>query len=97
MIILASAIILSLSSSGTIGKANKAKIESDNATRLEAANLALGEYQLGVAEQSPDVQGKTAEEYVKAKLNDMKLDISDIAINMDISSISCSSKRTRKY
>ena len=46
MIILAAAIILSLNSSGIIGKANKAKEESDRANLLEAANVAAVEWEL---------------------------------------------------
>ncbi len=68
MIILASAIILSLSNSGIIGKANEAKNKTDKANMIEAANLALGEYELEkqLGELSPANQ--TAEEYVKGKL-----------------------------
>ena len=46
MIILAAAIILSLNSSGIIGKANKAKADSDAANLLQAANVAAAEWNL---------------------------------------------------
>ena len=48
MIILAAAIILSLSSSGIIGKANQAVKVTDKANLLEAANIAVAEYELKV-------------------------------------------------
>ena len=66
MIILAAAIILSLNSSGIIGKANQAKLSADKANAIEAASVALAEYQLE-ANVSENI-AQTAEEYVKNKL-----------------------------
>ena len=65
MIILASAIILSLSSAGIIGKANEAKTASDNANLLQAANLAAAEWELAKAE-NPDTEGAVS--YITNKL-----------------------------
>ena len=68
MIILAAAIILSLNSSGIIGKANDATAKSNKANMLEAANMAYSEYELAkqLGELTPS--NKTADEYVKEKL-----------------------------
>jgi len=66
MIILASAIILTLSSNGIIGKANRATDLSDTTNLREAVNLALSEYKLGV--QSGDIISQSKEDYVKEKL-----------------------------
>jgi len=68
MIILAAAIILSLNGSGIIGKANKAVGDSNNASMIEAASVALSEYELEV-NINKNVS-KQKEEYVKDKLNE---------------------------
>ena len=51
MIILAAAIILSLSNSGIIGKANKAKTDSDTANLKEYVNTLRAEWELMTAEE----------------------------------------------
>jgi len=48
MIILAAAIILSLSSNGIIGKANQAVSDTNKSNLKEAATIALAEYELEV-------------------------------------------------
>ncbi len=68
MIILATAIILSLNGSGIIGKAKEAKTESDEASIKEAASLAYAEYDLAV-KTGETVEG-TADEYVKERLKE---------------------------
>ena len=79
MIILATAIILSLNGSGIIGKAREAKIASDNATKEEAVSLKLAEYQLGV--QTGEIDSTTtARVWVKEELEKDGIDTSDIAI-----------------
>ena len=70
MIILAAAIILSLNSSGIIGKANKAKLDTDKANMKEAAGVAVAEYQLAKELGELTDPNQTAEEYVKDKLKD---------------------------
>ena len=65
MIILATAIILSLNSSGIIGKANQAKTKSDTANLLEAANVVAAEWELeyrlgNISDDAPT--------YIKTKL-----------------------------
>ena len=82
MIILATAIILSLNGSGIIGKAREAKIASDNATKEEAVSLKLAEYQLGV--QTGEIDSTTtARVWVKEELEKDGIDTSDIAITDD--------------
>ena len=80
MIILASAIILSLRSSGIIGRANEAKTKSDAATKREAAAIKLAEYELGV--QMGDIDGGaiSANDYVKAELEKDGIDTSDMVV-----------------
>ena len=68
MIILAAAIILSLQSSGIIGKANEAKAATTEANMLQAANIAYGEYIL--ENNLGNIEDKTADSYVKDKLRD---------------------------
>ena len=65
MIILAVAIILSLQSSGIIGRANEASTKSDEANMLQAANVAYGDYLL---EKNLGQTNVEAEAYVKEKL-----------------------------
>jgi len=65
MIILASAIILSLQSSGIIVKAKQAVTDTDRANLLEAANVAVAEWELD--RQLGDITDD-AETYVKEKL-----------------------------
>ena len=67
MIILAAAIILSLSNSGIIGKANKAKIDSDTASLKEYVNTLRAEYELMTADER---NRKTFEAYANAKLEE---------------------------
>jgi len=83
MIILASAIILSLRSSGIIGRANEAKTTSDLASKKEAASVKLAEYELAVQTGESSVLGKTASEYVIQELEKDKVDTSDIVITDD--------------
>ena len=66
MIILATAIILSLQSSGIIGRANEASSKSDESNMIQAANVAYGEYLL---ERNLGQTNVEAEEYVKDKLS----------------------------
>ena len=70
MIILAAAIILSLNSSGIIGKANEATKQSNNANLLQKANVLLAEYELAKQMGDEEVKGKTATEYVQAGLKE---------------------------
>jgi len=82
MIILASAIILSLQSSGIIGRANEAKTKSDEATLREAASIKLAEYELGI--QTGDIASTTtASEYVKEELEKDGIDTKGLAITPD--------------
>jgi len=82
MIILASAIILSLRSSGIIGRANEAKTKSDEATLREAASIKLAEYELGV--QMGDIASTiTSSEYVKEELEKDGIDTTGLAITSD--------------
>jgi len=82
MIILASAIILSLQSSGIIEIENEAKNKSDEATLREAASIKLAEYELGV--QMGDIASTTtASEYVKEELEKDGVDITGLAITPD--------------
>jgi len=83
MIILASAIILSLRSSGIIGRANEAKTKSDEATLREAASIKLAEYELGI--QMGEIDGSTisANAYVKAELENDRIDTTGLAITVD--------------
>jgi len=80
MIILATAIILSLNSSDIIGKANEAKTSSDTANKKAAASVLLAEYELAVVNGETT---KTASEYVKEGLAAQGIDASDIAITED--------------
>ena len=80
MIILAAAIILSLQSSGIIGRANEAKAASDMANKKQAATVALAEYEL---EKQLGETTKTATEYVQDKLKSQKIDGSDVAVTED--------------
>ena len=67
MIILAAAIILSLSNNGIIGKADKAKIDSDTASLKEYVNTLRAEYELMTADER---NRKTFEAYANAKLEE---------------------------
>ena len=80
MIILASAIILSLQSSGIIGRAQEAKASSDAATRKEAASIKLAEYELAVQTGDIDPNEKSASEYVKEELEKDGIETDDIAV-----------------
>ena len=80
MIILAAAIILSLNASGVIERANKARQDTDLATKKEAALMALSEYNLLSAANDSTVANMDATTYVRAKLNDKGIDASDITI-----------------
>ncbi len=66
MIILAAAIILSLSNSGIIGKANKAKIDSDTANLKEYVNTLRAEWEL----MSDEEKTGTFVEYANLKLEE---------------------------
>ena len=66
MIILAAAIILSLSNSGIIGKANKAKTDSDTANLKEYVNTLRAEWELMTAEEQ-EAKG-SFEAYANEKL-----------------------------
>ena len=66
MIILAVAIILSLSNSGIIGKVNKAKIDSDTANLREYVNTLRAEWELMTADEQ--TAAGTFVDYANAKL-----------------------------
>ena len=66
MIILAAAIILSISNSGIIGKANKAKTDSDTANLKEYVNTLRAEWELMTAEEQ-EAKG-SFEAYANEKL-----------------------------
>ena len=68
MIILAAAIILSLSNNGIIGKANKAKTDSDTANLKEYVNTLRAEWELMTAEEQ-EAKG-SFEAYANQKLAD---------------------------
>ena len=70
MIILAAAIILSLSNSGIISKANKAKTDSDNANLKEYVNTLRAEWELMTAEERTESGAATFEDYANKKLAD---------------------------
>ena len=79
MVILATAIILSLNGSGILGKASEARKASDDASKKEAAILKYAEYQLGI--QTGDIDSSvTASEWVKEELEKDGIDTSDTAI-----------------
>ena len=78
MIILAAAIILSLQSSGIIGRANEAKLSSDMANKRDAANLALAEYDLLVQAGQTKL---TASQYVMEKLKSQGIDASNVVVD----------------
>lgn len=82
MIILATAIILSLNSSNISGKAGEAKISSDLANKKEAASVYLSEYEIKKAKGKID-SSTTADEYVKSEAKKAGLDTSDIAVTDD--------------
>ena len=82
MIILAAAIILSLNSSGIIGKANQATTESNTANKKEAASIALAEYELK-KQLGELAEGETATSYVQKALDDQGIDGSDVAVTAD--------------
>jgi len=88
MIILAAAIILSLNGSGIIEKANEAATDSNKANLLEAANIALAEYQL-----KKNTGGEVTEklsEYVIKKLTSQgfkKEEIEKLKISDDTNTI----------
>ena len=67
MIILATAIILSLFDSGIIGKANKAKIDSDTANLKEYVNALKAEYELMSETEKED---KTFVQFANSKLEE---------------------------
>ncbi len=67
MIILAAAIILSLSNSGIIGKANKAKTDSDTANLKEYVNALKAEYELMSDVEKED---KTFVQFANLKLEE---------------------------
>ena len=68
MIILAAAIILSLSNSGIIGKANKAKTDSDAASIKEYANTLIAEWELMTSAEKEETGCTTNIEYANKKL-----------------------------
>ena len=70
MIILAAAIILSLSNSGIISKANKAKTDSDNANLKVYVNTLRAEWELMTAEERTESGAATFEDYANKKLAD---------------------------
>ena len=67
MIILATAIILSLTNSGIIGKANKAKAESDKANLKEYVNTLQAEWELMTEAERGN---QTFEQYANSKLEE---------------------------
>ena len=68
MIILAAAIILALSNSGIISKANKAKTDSDTASLREYVNTLKAEYELKSKVEQMEVE--TLAEYVNTRLKE---------------------------
>ena len=70
MIILAAAIILSLSNSGIISKANKAKTDSDNANLKEYVNTLRAEWELMTDAERTESGSATFEDYANKKLAD---------------------------
>jgi len=80
MIILATAIILSLDSSGIIGKANQAKVANDIVAKKEVANMYLVEYDLLKAEGKATT---TVKEYVEGKMKEDGIDMSDVYVSED--------------
>ncbi len=69
MIILAAAIILSLSNSGIISKANKAKTDSDTSNLKEYVNTLRAEWELMTAEEKK-AAASSFEEYANKKLEE---------------------------
>ena len=78
MIILAGAIILALNSSNIIGRAEEARTLSDDASKRQIANVALGEFMLK-QQENPNIT-ETAEEYVMGKLEAQKINTDNVAI-----------------
>ena len=68
MIILAAAIILSLSNSGIISKANKAKTDSDTANLKEYVNTLRAEWELMTTAERETCGSATFEDYANKKL-----------------------------
>ena len=85
MIILAAAIILSLSNSGIISKANKAKADSDTANLKEYVNTLRAEWELMTAKEREKSESTTFEEYANKKLgtNGYKVMLSENGILMN--------------
>lgn len=80
MIILASAIILTLSSNGIIGKARHAKRQSDLATMREAGEYFEAEYLLGVSDGSIDPNATSIKSYVEVGLTNKGYSLDDIVV-----------------
>ena len=78
MIILAGAIILSLNSSNIIGRAEEAKTLSDDASKRQIANVALGEFML-MKQEDPNIT-ETAGDYVERKLQDQGINTDNVAV-----------------
>jgi len=78
MIILATAIILSLNGSNIIGKANEAKTKSDIANAKYVVSLAKAEWKL-MSEKEREKAGDSVKKYVEDKLKEVG--IKDIQIN----------------
>lgn len=82
MIILATAIILSLNSSNILGKAGEAKLTSDLSNKKEAASVYVAEYEIKVAKGKIN-KATTVDAYVKAEMKKAGIDTSDVAIQED--------------
>jgi len=80
MIILAGAIVLSLSSSGIIGKANQSKADMNEATLKEAAAILYSEWQM--EKEIKNIE--EALEYIKIRLVQQGFTDTEIAkVNID--------------
>ncbi|MDD2627734.1 MAG: hypothetical protein PHR25_01910 [Clostridia bacterium] len=76
MMILAGAIMLSLTNNGIISNAKEAKESSNLANIKHAVSLLESEYQLDVQTGKDVLQGKTKEQYFEDKLKSQGIDIS---------------------
>lgn len=80
MIVLAGAIILSLQSSGIIGKAQDAVEKSNKSNIKQAATIISSELELELLNNPNFLNGKSKTQYMKEKLTEQGFDLSKIAV-----------------
>ena len=80
MIILAGAIILSLNSSGIIGRANEARNKSDMTNKKEAVGMFAAEYEMKAGTGEIDRNVVKVNDYVKQRLEEEGMETSDVYV-----------------